>query len=46
MHDDGALVGRPALESFRDDLRRLRDDVERLAKRVERLDRPDLRGRL
>jgi ubiquinone biosynthesis protein UbiJ len=41
IHDDGALVGRPALESFRDDLRRLRDDVERLAKRVERLDRPD-----
>ena len=43
IHDDGGLVGRPALESFREDLRRLRDDVERLAKRVERLDRP---GRL
>jgi ubiquinone biosynthesis protein UbiJ len=41
IHDDGSLVGRPALESFRDDLRRLRDDVERLAKRVERLDRSD-----
>lgn len=39
IHDDGALVGRPALESFREDLRRLRDDVERLAKRVDRLDR-------
>jgi len=39
IHDDGALVGRTALESFREDLRRLRDDVERLAKRVERLDR-------
>jgi ubiquinone biosynthesis protein UbiJ len=46
IHDDGALVGRPALESFRDDLRRLRDDVERLAKRVERLDRPDRPDRL
>ena len=46
IHDDGALVGRPALESFRDDLRRLRDDVERLAKRVERLDRPDRLDRL
>jgi ubiquinone biosynthesis protein UbiJ len=46
IHDDGALVGRPALESFRDDLRRLRDDVERLAKRVERLDRPDRPERL
>jgi ubiquinone biosynthesis protein UbiJ len=46
IHDDGALVGRPALESFRDDLRRLRDDVERLAKRVERLDRPERLDRL
>jgi len=46
IHDDGALVGRPALVSFRDDLRRLRDDVERLAKRVERLDRPDRPERL
>jgi ubiquinone biosynthesis protein UbiJ len=46
VHDDGALVGRAALESFRDDLRRLRDDLERLAKRVERMDRPDRSDRL
>jgi len=46
IHDEGALVGRPALESFRDDLRRLRDDVERLAKRVHRLARADPSNRL
>jgi len=46
VHDDGALVGRAALESFRDDLRRLRDDLERLAKRVERMDRPVRSDRL
>jgi ubiquinone biosynthesis protein UbiJ len=46
VHDDGALVGSAALESFRDDLRRLRDDLERLAKRVERMDRPDRSDRL
>ena len=46
VHEEGALVGRPALESFREDLRRLRDDVERLAKRLERLDRTDPSARL
>ncbi len=37
IHEEGALVDRPAFEALRDDLRRLRDDVERTAKRVERL---------